>query len=95
MSVANPQGSQYERTRLAWRRTILAVLVIAGLGALHLATAGLVREASLFGGLTVAALAPAVHRLRALRHEVSVATWQPAVLTVAACLMAAVAFVPD
>jgi Na+/H+ antiporter NhaB len=91
----DPQESQYERTRLAWRRTILAVLVIAGLGAMHLATAGLVREASLFSALTLAAVAPAAHRLRALRHEVPVATWQPAMLTVVACLMAAVAFVPN
>ena len=92
--MSTPLGSQYERTRLAWRRTILAVLVIAGLGAVNLATAGLVREASLLSVLTAASLVPAVHRLRALRREVPVATWQPVALTVAAFLMALVAFAP-
>lgn len=86
-------NSQYERTRLAWRRTILAVLVIGGLGAVHLATAGYTREASIDLGLTLVALGAAMHRLRTLRREVAVSSWQPGVVTACACLMAMSVFV--
>jgi uncharacterized membrane protein YidH (DUF202 family) len=80
--------SQYERTRLAWRRTILALVVIGGLGAIHLATANYLREAGAVIGLTVIGVVPAIRRLRSLRNRQALATWEPAVLTVAACLMA-------
>jgi len=86
--------SQYERTRLAWRRTILAVIVIGGLGSVHLATAGRTAEAAVMVGLAVVAVVPAVRRLMSLRRERPLATWEPVVLTVAACLMGLSVFVP-
>lgn len=95
MSGVSPAGSQYERTRLAWRRTILALVVVGGLGAMHLATAGYSLDASVVILLTLVGLVPATHRLLQLRREVAAPSWQPAVLTTVACLMAMVVFVPD
>ena len=95
MSGMSPAGSQYERTRLAWRRAMLAILVVGGLGGVHLAIAGYWRDAGLVTALTIGGLVPAVHRLVLLRREVAVPTWHPVVLTSVACLMAMVVFVPD
>lgn len=82
-------NSQWERTRLAWRRTVLTVLVVGGVGAVHLATAGLLEMAVLCGVVALVGCVPAMRRLTALReHEVPVATWEPMVLTVSGCLLA-------
>lgn len=82
-------NSQTERTRLAWRRTILAVLVVGGVGAVHLATAGFPELAALCGLVTAVGCVPAVRRLTVLRSGATpVPTWEPAVLTVAGCLLA-------
>jgi len=82
-------NSQWERTRLAWRRTILAVLVVGGVGAVHLATGGLLELAVLCGAVTVLGCVPALWRLTVLRLGTdAVASWQPAMLTVCGCLMA-------
>lgn len=88
-------NSQTERTRLAWRRTILALLVVGGIGAVHLATIGLVHLAMISGVVTAIGCVPAVRRLAVLRTSAPVATWEPAVLTVSGCLLAlAVVFAP-
>ena len=54
----------------------LALIAVGGIGAIHLAVSGYVLEASIVILLTVASLAPAVHRLRRrfrklLREEVA------------------------
>jgi uncharacterized membrane protein YidH (DUF202 family) len=80
-------NSQAERTRLAWRRTLLAVMVVGGIGAVHLATAGLVYLALAASLLTLIGCVPVAHRLWVLREAVPVATWEPAVLTCAGLLL--------
>lgn len=81
-------NSQTERTRLAWRRTILALLVVGGVGAVHLATAGLAHLAALSALVTALGCVPAVRRLNALREGAPIATWEPAVLMLSGCLLA-------
>jgi hypothetical protein len=82
-------NSQWERTRLAWRRTILTVLVVGGIGAVHLATGGLLALAALCGAVTALGCLPALWRLTALRIGTEqMATWEPAVLTACGCLLA-------
>lgn len=82
-------NSQWERTRLAWRRTILAVLAVGGIGAIHLATGGLLELAILCGAVTALGCVPALWRLTALRIGTEeVASWEPAALTVCGCLLA-------
>lgn len=82
-------NSQTERTRLAWRRTILALLVVGGIGAVHLATVGLVELAVLSGLVTVGGCVAAMRRLTVLRVEgTPLPSWEPAVLTVSSCLLA-------
>ena len=86
--------SQTDRTRLAWRRTILAVLVVAGLGAVHLATARMPGLAVLATVTGVVGVVPASRRLRTLRTAHPVPRWEPLALVVAACLLASVVLIP-
>ncbi len=83
-------NSQWERTRLAWRRTILAVLVVGGVGAVHLATGGLLELAALCGAVTGSRLrtGPVATHGAAPRDRRRWPTWEPAVLTVSGCLLA-------
>ena len=81
-------NSQIERTRLAWRRTVLALLVVAGVGSVHLAVAGLGHLALAVGVIALVGCVPAAHRLTSLRRFQTRATWEPAVLTVTGCLLA-------
>jgi uncharacterized membrane protein YidH (DUF202 family) len=80
-------NSQYERTRLAWRRTVLALLATGGLGALHLALTRSAWEAVLVGLVAVAGSLLGLVRLASLRERRATATWQPAALTVTILLL--------
>jgi uncharacterized membrane protein YidH (DUF202 family) len=81
-------NSQTERTRLAWRRTVLAVLVVGGVGSVHLGLAGLLHLALLVGVVALVGCVPAAYRLNTLRDAHPVPTWEPAMLTVVGCLLA-------
>ncbi len=81
-------NSQTERTRLAWRRTVLAVLVVAGVGSVHLALAGLLHLAVLVGVVGLVGCIPAAHRLNTLRQVHPAPTWEPVMLTAVGCLLA-------
>ncbi|MEZ5185095.1 MAG: hypothetical protein R2720_05070 [Candidatus Nanopelagicales bacterium] len=81
-------NSQTERTRLAWRRTILTVLVVGGLGSVHLAVAGLLHLAVAVGVVALIGCVPAAYRLNTLRQAHPMATWEPLFLTTVGCLLA-------
>lgn len=83
--------TQFERTVLAWRRTLILVMVVAGIGGIRL----LIDQRhhaylGIFAGLVgLAATVPILHRKRQLRrHDTSPATWQPAALTLAIVVLA-------
>jgi hypothetical protein len=67
---------------------MLTVLVVAGLGSVHLATAGLPALAALAAVTGVVGVVPASLRLRTLRTRHPVATWEPVALAVTGCLLA-------
>lgn len=81
-------NSQTERTRLAWRRTVLAVLVVGGVGSVHLALAGLLHLSVAIGVIALVGCVPAAYRLNTLRQAHPAATWEPALLTTVGCLLA-------
>ena len=61
-------NSQIERTRLAWRRTVLRAAGGGGVGSVHLAVAGLGHFALAVGVIALIGCVPAAHRLTSLRH---------------------------
>lgn len=76
--------SQFERTQLAWRRTLLGVLAVAGIGGVHLLVDEQHHELlGVFTGVVaLLAVVPIVARLRRLRQrDERAATWEPVVLT--------------
>ena len=82
-------NSQTERTRLAWRRTILALVGVGLIGALHLALAGLPHLAVLSVAITGLGAAAFIRRAMALRRPQTpvAATWEPALLALTGCLL--------
>lgn len=81
-------NSQWDRTRLAWSRTVLAVVGVILLGALRLATAGMVLLAVIAGVLGAVACVAGILRMRSLQAgEASAPTWEPLAVTCAACLL--------
>ena len=83
-------NSQTERTRLAWRRTVLALVGVGGIGAVHLAVVGLPHMAGLCLLVALLGALPALRRTADLRRASppSPATWEPALLAVTGCLLA-------
>lgn len=85
------QQSQFERTQLAWRRTLLVVLAVAGIGGVHLLVDQRHHEyLGVFTGLVgLVAVAPIALRLRRLRrYDGAAATWEPVVLTAVVLVLA-------
>ena len=88
--VVQPGGATetIEQPALAPEGVNLAAAV-GGIGAVHLATAGLVELAVLTGLVTVAGCVAAMRRLTVLRVAgTPLPAWEPAVLTVSSCLLA-------
>jgi hypothetical protein len=68
---------------------MLALLVVGGIGAVHLAISGMVQLAVLASVVTILGCVSAARRLTVLRTgPPTVPTWEPMVLTVAGCLLA-------
>lgn len=88
----NAANTQTERTRMAWRRMVLAMLVAGLLGAIHLVTAGFTELAGLVGLISVVGCLPAWMRRSALRSDAPPppARLEMLTVTVASCLLAAV-----
>lgn len=80
--------TQAERTRLAWRRTLIGVLAVAGIGALHLITVGEAVPAVVSSFLALCVALPIWHRQRTLRTSHPAATWEPLAVSVGICLLA-------
>lgn len=73
--------TQVERTLLAWRRTLIGVLAVLGIGGIHATVENHPWQGLLAGLLSLVALIPIVTRINELRRgDLHPATWQPAVL---------------
>lgn len=93
--VPGPPGSelpenQYERTVLAWRRTMIGMLAVLGIGGIHISTMDHPWMGVVAGLLSLIAIIPIVLRMNELRRERSgPATWQPVALVVGMVALAA------
>jgi uncharacterized membrane protein YidH (DUF202 family) len=94
-NVPGPPGSelpenQFERTQLAWRRTMIGILAVVGIGGIHISTMNHPWMGVVAGLLSLIALIPIVQRMTELRrHNASPATWQPMALVIGMIALAA------
>ena len=88
--------NQFERTLLAWRRTMIGVLVVLGIGGIHITMENRPVAGAAAGVAALFAIIPIVSRINALRrHQVEIALWQPLSLVVGlAVLGILLTFVP-
>lgn len=90
-----PPGSelpenQYERTVLAWRRTLIGMLAVLGIGSIHISAERHPQLGILAGLAALFSLIPILSRTRQLRrHDAGPATWQPVALVVGLLVLAA------
>lgn len=87
MTAESPGGelpeNQFERTLLAWRRTMLGVLVVLGIGAIHISMGARPVVGVLTGLVSLLAIIPIVARINDLRRRrVEIALWQPLSLVI-------------
>lgn len=69
--------TQFQRTELAWRRTLVGVVAVAGLGSIHLLGDRHVVLGVFVGTLSMLAVVPIVLRIRQLRAgDARPMTWQ-------------------
>ncbi|MCH9719500.1 MAG: hypothetical protein K0U60_06480 [Actinomycetia bacterium] len=90
MSSAAPE-SQPDRTRLSWRRTLILLITVAGIGSYHMIAQGNIVEATLAALLCLACAIPIYRRQLVLRKSNRVATWEPVALSLGVLLLAAAA----
>jgi uncharacterized membrane protein YidH (DUF202 family) len=82
--------NQYERTVLAWRRTLIGILAVLGIGGIHISVENHPLMGIVAGAAALFALFPTLSRTRQLRrHEPAPATWQPIALVVGLLALAA------
>ena len=85
--------TQWERTLLAWRRTMIGVLAVLGIGGIHISVSRHPWLGVLAGALSLIAIIPMLSRINQLRRRApGPATWQPLALVIgllglAACLL--------
>lgn len=82
--------NQYERTRLAWNRTMILVFVVIGIGGVRTVLLQHVWLGLFAGLVAMIAMVPIGSRVAQLRaHRPGAATWQPTVLVVCLVFLAA------
>lgn len=82
--------NQYERTQLAWRRTMIGMLAVLGIGGIHISTMNHPWMGVVAGLLSLIAIIPIVLRMNELRRrQPGPATWQPVSLVVGMVALAA------
>ncbi|MEI2715573.1 MAG: hypothetical protein V9E98_01005 [Candidatus Nanopelagicales bacterium] len=87
MSVPEAPGkdlpeNQYERTRLAWNRTMIVLLVVLGVGGIRIVVLEHIWLGVFAGVMSLVAMIPIASRTAQLRaHRPGAARWQPTVLT--------------
>lgn len=78
MPGADLPENQFERTHLAWRRTMIGLLAVMGIGGIHVSMGDRPVVGVIAGLASVIAIIPIVARTNALRrHWVDIAAWQP------------------
>ncbi len=87
MSISTPE-TQADRTRLSWRRTLILLITVAGIGALDMITRGQVTEAAIAAVICLFCLIPIYRRQLVLRESVRPASWEPAALALGLLLLA-------
>lgn len=81
--VGELRETQVQRTELAWRRTLVGVMAVAGLGSIHLVGGRHVVLGLYVGILSVLAVGPIVARIRRLRRgDVRPMTWEAQALVI-------------
>lgn len=80
--------SQPDRTRLSWRRTLILLLAVAGIGSYHMIAQGNLVEAISAAVLCLACAIPIYRRQVVLRTSNRVATWEPVTLSIGILLLA-------
>lgn len=89
-SGMDPVQTQPERTTLAWQRTFVSVLTVAGTGSLRFFITGEPKFAAIALMITVIAAIPIVVRQSQIRRgNLAVVSWQPLVLVVCIVTFAA------
>lgn len=87
MSLSDAPETQAERTRLAWRRTMIGILAVAGFGAYHFLTVSKPYGALTSGSVALLACIPMEYRRDTLRSGGrGPARWE--MLAVAGCCVA-------
>lgn len=81
--------NQYERTVLAWRRTLIGMLAVLGIGGIHISAEHHPQLGLLAGLAALLSLIPILSRTNQLRrHEAAPATWQPISLVIGLLVLA-------